>query len=117
VKIMTMNRFVWVLGLAAASAALGAAAEDAQKLAERCAACHGPGLTKPIAPDYPVLAGQYASYIAHALHEYKAGLRKNAVMSAQAAQLSDAEIAALAEYIDQLPGPLYTPTEVGPTTK
>jgi hypothetical protein len=38
---MTMNRFVGVLGLAVASVSLGAAAEDAQKLAERCAACHG----------------------------------------------------------------------------
>lgn len=74
-----------------------------------CAACHGEAGAKPIMPTYPVLAGQYANYLAHSLHEYKSGKRKNPVMNAQAAGLSDAEIKALAQYFAAQPGPLYTP--------
>ncbi|TJY59887.1 cytochrome c [Sinimarinibacterium sp. CAU 1509] len=75
-----------------------------------CTACHGEAGAKPIAPTYPVLAGQYGDYLAQALHEYKAGTRKNAVMGAQAAMLSDDEIKALADYFSLQDGPLYTPS-------
>jgi cytochrome c553 len=78
--------------------------------AAACAACHGEAGAKPIAPTYPVLAGQYADYLAQALHEYKAGARKNPVMGAQAAMLSDDEIKALAHYFSLQQGPLYTPS-------
>lgn len=90
-----------------------AAGDDAAtvKLAERCAACHGAGGAKPIAPDYPVIAGQYRSYLEHAMTEYKQGKRKNAVMAAQAAMLSAEEIEALARYFDRQPSPLYTPAD------
>ncbi len=80
-----------------------------EKKAAICAACHGPGGGKPILPEYPVLAGQYANYLQHALHEYKDGKRKNPVMGAQAGGLSDEDIKELALYFESQPSPLYTP--------
>jgi cytochrome c553 len=107
-----MTHFLKSLSLAAllvlAPAAYAGAAGVPEKAAS-CATCHGEGGAKPIAPTYPVLAGQYANYLEHALQEYKTGKRKNAVMAGQAAALSDAEIKALARYFAQQPGPLYTP--------
>ncbi len=105
-----------VLGLVLSLAATAATAEVAvPEKAAACAACHGEGGAKPIAPTYPVLAGQYANYLEHSLHEYQDGRRKNAVMAAQAAALSKQEIKALARYFATQPGPLYTPTLVGTT--
>lgn len=105
-----MNMKSTLLALALAAIALPAAAETAAPAkAALCAACHGEGGGKPILPEYPVLAGQYSNYLAHALHEYKGGKRKNAVMNAQAAGLSDAEIKELAHYFETQTSPLYTP--------
>lgn len=81
-----------------------------EQLIETCAACHGPGGGKPIMPTYPVLAGQYANYIEHALKAYRSGDRKNPIMGAQAATLSDDDIKALADYFSKQTSPLYTPT-------
>jgi cytochrome c553 len=72
-----------------------------------CAACHGVD-GKGIAPNFPVLAGQHASYLVHALEQYRSGERNNAVMGPQAANLSDADIADLAAYYASLEG-LSTP--------
>lgn len=88
---------------------VGAESLPAPESAATCVACHGAGGAKPILPEYPVLAGQYASYLEHALQEYRSGKRKNAIMAAQAANLSDADIRALARYFESQPGPLYTP--------
>lgn len=90
--------------------ALPAAAETAVPAkAAQCAACHGEGGAKPILPEYPVLAGQYPNYLAHTLREYKDGRRKNGIMAAQAALLTDAEIKELSAYFARQTGPLYTP--------
>ncbi|MEQ1440395.1 cytochrome c [Fontimonas sp. SYSU GA230001] len=86
-----------------------AAQVSAPEKAATCTACHGEGGAKPIAPTYPILAGQYASYLEQALKEYRSGTRKNPVMMPQAAALTDADIKALAQYFEQQPGPLYTP--------
>jgi cytochrome c553 len=74
-----------------------------------CAACHGAD-GKATQPIYPSLAGQYANYIEHALKEYRAGLRKNPIMGAQATALTDKDIGELAEYFAAQPSPLYTPS-------
>lgn len=81
--------------------------------AKACAACHGPNGAKPVLPDAPVLAGQYANYLEHALNEYKTGLRKNAVMAGQAAALSAADIKELAAYYSRQSMMLYTPSVHG----
>ena len=72
-----------------------------------CAACHGAD-GKGIAPNFPVLAGQHASYLAHALGQYRNGERSNAVMGPQAVNLPDEDIADLAAYYASLKG-LSTP--------
>lgn len=96
---------VLLSGLASIAAAETAVPEKAAA----CAACHGEGGAKPIAPNYPVIAGQYANYLEHSLKEYRDGTRKNAVMSAQAASLTDAEIKALSLYFGRYPSTLHTP--------
>jgi len=79
----------------------------AQKLAA-CGACHGEKGNKPLAPDYPMLAGQHADYIAAALRHYRDGRRTNPIMSAQvqALKLSEDDIKGLAEYFSQQESPL-----------
>jgi cytochrome c553 len=102
------------LALAAAAVNTAAVAEgDVVKKAETCFACHGLNGAKPIAPNYPVLAGQYANYLEHALTEYKEGKRKNAVMGGQAAALSKEDIHALARFFADQPDALYTPSVHG----
>ncbi len=64
---------------------------------QTCVACHGEGGNSTL-PMNPKLAGQYASYLEHALRSYRDGGRKNAIMAAQAAALSDEDIADLAAY-------------------
>lgn len=85
---------------AAAPKPVGKAPEAAQT----CVACHGTdgiGIT----PQYPTLAGQHADYLERALTDYKKGGRKNAIMGGFAAQLSAADIKALAAYYSaQRPG-------------
>jgi cytochrome c553 len=95
-----------VLTLAAAPAAWADPA--APEKAAVCAACHGSD-GKATLPIYPHLAGQYSTYLQQALREYRSGARKNPVMGAQAATLTDKEIRQLAEYFSHLPGPLHTP--------
>jgi cytochrome c553 len=107
---MKLDRLLFAAAALCAVALPATAADPAvPEKAALCAACHGEGGAKPILPEYPVLAGQYANYLAHSLHEYKQGKRKNPVMTAQAAGLTDAEIKALAAYFEAQPGPLYTP--------
>jgi cytochrome c553 len=81
------------------------AAAGAQK-AEVCAACHGKDGNTPIDPSYPRLAGQYRDFLYQALMDYKSERRKNAIMVAQAKQLSKSDIDNLAAYYASLPGQL-----------
>jgi cytochrome c553 len=68
-----------------------------------CTACHGED-GRGIAPKYPVLAGQYADYLAWSLAQYRSGSRNNPIMMPLAAGLSDDDIADLAAYYGSLPG-------------
>ena len=65
---------------------------------QSCVDCHGAEGNAPIDATYPKLGGQYGDYIAHALQAYRAGDRQNALMTPQAAQLSDQDISDLAAY-------------------
>jgi cytochrome c553 len=76
------------------------------KKAEVCAACHGKDGNTPIDPSYPRLAGQYRDFLYQALMDYKSERRKNAIMVAQAKQLSKSDIDNLAAYYASLPGQL-----------
>lgn len=84
----------------AAPAFAGDAAAGKAKSA-MCAACHGAnGIS--IAPMYPNLKGQKEAYIKKQLHDFKAGTRKDPVMSGMAMPLSDADIDNLAAYFSSL---------------
>jgi len=50
---------------------------------QSCAACHGENGDKPLAPEYPILAGQYADYLTQALRQYATGRRTNPIMMQQ----------------------------------
>jgi len=77
------------------------------KVKEVCQACHGLDGNSQ-SPDYPRLGGQHADYLARALHEYKSGARKNAIMNGFAATLSDQDIDNLAAYFAAQPQVLHT---------
>jgi len=114
---MTKTSHVALLAFLLTGAAVTAGAnEDAgggagfeQKLAA-CGACHGEKGDKPLAPDYPILAGQSADYLSAALRHYRDGRRNNPIMGAQiqALQLTEDDIVKLGQYFSQQSGPLAT---------
>ena len=73
---------------------------------QSCIDCHGNEGNAPIDDTYPKLGGQYASYIAHSLQQYRAGGRQHALMTPQATNLSDQDIADLAVYFGSRPSQL-----------
>ena len=102
-------------GLALAAAAVcaneQAAASEGPSFDDKvaaCAACHGENGAKPIMPEYPIIAGQHADYIANALRGYRDGRRNNVIMASQitALQLSDADIDRLGLHFSQQASPL-----------
>lgn len=69
----------------------------APEAAAVCVACHGAngvGITGV----YPTLAGQHEDYLEHALHDYRKGGRKNAIMGTFAQQIKEEDIRVLARY-------------------
>jgi cytochrome c553 len=76
-----------------------------------CASCHGANYNQPIDGAYPKIAGQHADYLFAALRSYKiqgnrlVG-RVNPIMVTQAAQYTNAELKAMADYLGSLPGDL-----------
>jgi cytochrome c553 len=74
-----------------------APAAQRPKATETCRACHGTNGVG-ITADYPTIAGQHRDYIERALHDYKKGGRKNAIMAGMAATLTAADIEQLAAY-------------------
>ena len=89
-----------------ASSALAALAPEAQaanaeagkaRVEAVCAACHG-ATGVSVSDAIPNLAGQKAAYIEVQLKALKDGSRKNPIMNAMAAQLSDDDIANVAAY-------------------
>lgn len=92
--------------MSAGTALAGDAAAGKAKSAT-CVACHGEdGLGT--SDEFPILAGQYASYLEQALLQYKNGQRKNAIMAGFVAGLSKQDIADLAAYYASLSSDLGT---------
>ncbi len=68
-----------------------------RKKAVQCQACHGlDGLAK--IPGAPHLAGQVEDYLVKAIRAYKAGARKDEMMTVVTRQLSDEDIEDLAAF-------------------
>lgn len=81
--------------------------------ARGCAACHGADGISVTDPSYPVLAGQHADYLEHSLRSYRRGaqgapdtanVRRNAIMGAFAASMSDQEIRDVSAFLSSLQG-------------
>ena len=71
--------------------------------ATACVACHGQnGIS--VNAQWPTLAGQHESYLAHSLEQYRNGKRANAIMAAQAALIAEEDVALLARYFASLKG-------------
>jgi cbb3-type cytochrome c oxidase subunit III len=74
----------------------------AEKSVPACAGCHGP-TGAGIPAQYPRLGGQHAEYVSAELNLLRAGTRANSPqMMTIAARLSDAEIAAVSDYVEGL---------------
>ena len=74
--------------------------ENGRLQAQTCMGCHGaPGMRNAY-PGYrvPKLGGQHAEYLVAALQAYKDKLRSHPTMQAQAADLSDQDMADIAAY-------------------
>ena len=101
-----MNKILLTACCAAMFASGGALAADpvaGKEKSKTCAACHGPNGNSQ-APDFPKLAGQHQDYLVNALNDYKAGARKNVLMTPQMASLSKRDIADLAAFYSQQQG-------------
>jgi len=101
-------------GLPSGNAAAGEKLANTKRGAtnQACVECHGPHGNAPIDASYPRLAGQYADYIANSLQGYRGGKREHALMSAQAKDLTDQQIADLAAYFDSQQGGLSDLTDM-----
>jgi len=87
------------------------AGEQAANLKSRatgqtCHDCHGADGNQPLDPSYPRIGGQYRDYLAHALTQYRSGARDHVLMSQQAQDLTDQQIADLAVYFASRPSQL-----------
>ncbi|MFO8023910.1 c-type cytochrome [Thiohalophilus sp.] len=70
-----------------------------------CVSCHGPG-GRGVAPAFPAVAGQHASYIRAQLQAWREGTRNNDtndLMKVVAKRLSDEQIQAVADYFATVP--------------
>jgi len=86
-----------------------APADDGMKFEDKlaaCGACHGENGDKPLAPDYPILSGQHADYLAESLRHYRDGRRTHPIMSMQmqALELTERDIQRLAAHFAAKPG-------------
>ena len=102
------SRCVWLLlvlaglGLSAATAAAAPGdADHGRVLFETCRGCHAIDGYRNAYPNYPVprVAGQQPDYIVDALKAYRAGKRNHPTMQAQAASLSNQDMADIAAYL------------------
>jgi cytochrome c553 len=124
----TPTRFgLWLsLLLGGSLAALSAAAQEGSAVAAEgsieagrtksvtCAACHGAD-GNSVTPDWPMLAGQHASYIVRQLQSFKNGERTDVTMKPFADMLSEQDMLDVAAYFAaQTPTPKGAdPTLVG----
>ena len=95
------------IALVAGPAVAGGDPLAGKEKAAVCAGCHGADGNSAIGAN-PRLAGQYESYLYHALRQYKDGNRKDILMSGMVANLSDQDMKDLAAwYASQNTGTLY----------
>lgn len=96
----------WLLSAGQAQAA-GNPGRGLEK-SEACQVCHGKQGNQAVDRNTPILAGQHADYLVHALKAYRSGDRQNPIMSGFAGDLSDQDIKDLAAWYSRQKG-LTTP--------
>jgi cytochrome c553 len=104
---MTAIRGALLSALLVAGTASPALAGNPQRGLEKsqvCQSCHGRNGDEALQDDYPILAGQHADYLEHALRSYRDGSRQNAIMAGFAANLTDQDIADLAAWYSSQDG-------------
>ena len=95
---MTKIIITLLFSLSVLNSAVAAGDADAGKAkSASCGACHGATGLNP-SPNFPNLAGQNAAYVAKQLADFKAGNRKDPLMSPMAANLSTQDMSDLAAY-------------------
>ena len=70
-----------------------------------CMACHGPSGAGNPAANFPSISGQHALYVEKALKDFRSGIRTsdpNMMMRGVAAKMTDAEIVAVAQFVQGL---------------
>ena len=111
IKTLALGSALAIAGMAIGAGAFASPSEQAPAAAAEaqpevdvsgCQACHGPEGISP-SPRTPNLAGQQPAYLAAQLQAFRSGSRTNPLMQAVAAQLSDAQIEALAQYWSRKP--------------
>jgi cytochrome c553 len=80
--------------------ALQANALDGKSVFLTCAGCHGDNGVS-VNPEWPNLAGQKKEYLQKQIHDFKAGVRKNALMEPMAQMLSEEDIIAVTTYLSE----------------
>ncbi len=98
------KRLASMAWLLVAVVSLSAQGRSAQEIVEqKCHLCHGRE-GEASSAIYPRLAGQNLDYLAKQLRNFRDGVRKSDTMNEMAADLTDDEISALAEYFSVKPG-------------
>jgi cytochrome c553 len=82
-----------------------------------CARCHGTASTAPGSQLTPKLAGLPAAYLRQELKAYADGKRHSGIMQPVAAELSEAQIAELADYYSRLAPTTASATPAGDGTR
>ncbi len=103
-----MRSLLWVVAgsVLGMNVALAEGDAEAGKVkANTCMGCHGIKAYTNVYPTYhvPRIGGLSAEYIVSSLQAYKKGDRNHATMHAQAASLSDQDMADIAAYLQQSP--------------
>lgn len=94
-------------GIAFTAFANNAVAADGKALytAKMCQTCHGAEGKAPIMDTYPKLNGQNKTYLLNQMKDIKSGARANGMsmaMKAMVANVSDAELEAIADYLSKV---------------
>lgn len=89
----------------------GSLASQGQQISALCTTCHGEtgDGVEGIIPTPPKLSGQYESYLAQSLKDYRSGDRENVVMAGFAGSLTIQQIKALSAWYASQAGGLSAP--------
>jgi cytochrome c553 len=104
-KFARWGAFALAASLAAPAAFAQGTAEAGRVKASTCMGCHGIPKYNNAYPTYrvPKLGGQPPAYLEVALKAYRSGERPHPTMHAQAASLSDQDIADIAAFLSSAP--------------